>query len=142
VAGRGADRIGAQLNQAPQPHSFAPAGADATARRFARAILDRDPRAAATCFSDHGRILTADGTEVFGHEGILGVLDQITSSAQSLDIRVGRTIVAETVASCTQFWRRGQPDRRFDHGTEATVARLVLLKSGPRWEILIASPWE
>ena len=71
-----------------------PAEAEAVARRFAQAMLGRDPRTAAACFSAGARILTADGTEVIGREKVLAVLRQITSSEQNLKIRIGRGIVA------------------------------------------------
>jgi hypothetical protein len=119
-----------------------PAGAEAVARRFAQAMLGRDPRTAAACFSAGARILTADGTEVIGREKVLAVLRQISSSEQNLEIRIGRGIVAEGVASCTQFWRRSAPGTRSVEYQNATTARLVLVRSGARWEIVIANPWE
>jgi ketosteroid isomerase-like protein len=135
-------RVGGQLGVTRETGTLEPEGAEAVARRFARAMLDRDPRRAAGCFAAGARILTADGTEVSGHDTILSVLRQITSSEQSLEIRLGRAIVAEGVASCTQFWRRTGPHSKDQRASDATIARLVLLRNGARWEIVIASPWE
>jgi hypothetical protein len=142
MAGRGTDRISGELRASPETKTLEPVGAEAVARRFARAMLDRDPRSAAACFSAGARILTADGTEVSGRDAVLAVLRQITSSEHSLGIRVGRTVVAEGVASSTQFWRRRGPRSAEARSADATLARLVLVRTGARWEIAIASPWE
>jgi ketosteroid isomerase-like protein len=141
AAGR-AQKLGASVVAAGGVGTIEPAGAEAVAKRFARAMLARDPRAAAACFSAAARLLTADGTEVTGREAVLAVLHQITSSEQRLEIRIGRSIVAEGVASCTQFWRRGGSRSADDDHEEATVARLVLARTGSAWRIVIASPWE
>jgi ketosteroid isomerase-like protein len=140
VAGKGAERVGGELGPAREAGALEPAGAEAVARRFARAMLNRDHRAAAGCFSPRASILTADGTEVSGRAAVEAVLRQLTSSEQRLEIRVGRTVVAEGVALCTQFWRRGGASRAGGY-EEASSARLVLSRSAGRWEIAIAAPW-
>jgi ketosteroid isomerase-like protein len=121
---------------------MAPAGAEAVSRRFARAMLAGDHRGAAECFSAAARILTADGTEVRGRAAIEALLRQLTTSEQELEIRIGRSVVAEGVASCTQFWRRGGSGSTGGGHEEATVARLVLARTGSGWQIVIAIPWE
>jgi uncharacterized protein (TIGR02246 family) len=142
VAGGEAERVGGTVGAPWEAGELKPLGAEALARRFARAMLTRDPRGAAACFSPSARILTADGTEVSGREAVEAVLRQITSSDQSLEIRIGRTVVAGGVASSTQFWRRSGPGWERQRHERATVARLVLAHSGGRWEIAIANPWE
>jgi ketosteroid isomerase-like protein len=143
VAGKGGQRVGGELGAAREAGALEPAGAEAVARRFARAMLNRDPRSAAGCFSPGASILTADGTAVSGREAVEAVLRQITSSEQGLEIRIGRTVVAEGVASCTQFWRRGGRGAGNGGYEDATAARLVLARSGGgSWKIVIASPWE
>jgi ketosteroid isomerase-like protein len=142
VAGKEAKRVGGLVGVDREIGTVESRGAEAVARHFARAMLARDPRAAATCFSSGARILTADGTEVIGRENVMAVLRQITSSAQNLEIRIGRCIVAEDVASCTQFWRRSSSGTPIGGYEDATAARLVLARSARRWEIAIASPWE
>jgi hypothetical protein len=144
VAGKGAERIGGVVDHSRPAGVAEDGGPEALARRFARAMLDRDPRAAAACFSANARILTADGTEVSGRESVLAVLRQITSSEQGLEIRIGRSVVAVGVASCSQFWRRSSPGGGAGGGRyeSATAARLVLARSGVRWEIVIAAPWD
>lgn len=124
------------------PAGLDPAGAQASARGFARALLGRDAATAASYFSPGGRILTADGTEVVGREGIAEVLAQIASAWTELEIRVGTTVVGEGVALCTQFWRRSAPGRDGDTFDSQTTARLVLVWRSEAWRIMIAAPWE
>jgi ketosteroid isomerase-like protein len=137
-----ADQMGGVLGEAGDPGTLEAGGAEATSRRFARAILAGDARAAAACFSTAARLLTADGTEVSGRGELTAVLTQVTAAEQGLEIRVGRTVISDRTALCTQFWRRhisGPEPPRFEY---ATTARLVLAYTGRRWEIVIASPWE
>jgi hypothetical protein len=137
VSGKAQNRpVGVALGAIPDPMSLEPAGAEATSIRFARAMLARDPRAAAACFSPAGCILTADGTAVAGRREVVTVLQQIAASVQQLEIRIGRTILGPDHALCTQFWRRSGGS----HQTSST-ARLVLRRASS-WEIVIASPWE
>jgi uncharacterized protein (TIGR02246 family) len=117
-------------------------GADAAARGFARAMLARDPAAAASYFSRAGRILTPDGTEVTGRGRIVEVLEQVSAERHELEIRVGHTIVGEEVALCTQLWRRRAPDRGPDVFDSHTTARLVLAQRQDVWRIMIAAPWD
>lgn len=141
MAGNGAERVGGELGAAREEGTLESAGAEAVARRFARAMLNGDHRSATACFSPRASMLTADGTEVSGRAAVEAVLRQLTSSEQRLEIRVGRTVVAEGVALCTQFWRRGGRDSNGGGYEEATAARIVLTGSAGRWEIAIASPW-
>jgi uncharacterized protein (TIGR02246 family) len=141
MAGKGAERVGGELGVAREAGALQPTGAQAVALRFARAMLNRDPRSAADCFSPGASMLTADGTEVSGREAVEAVLRQMTSSEQGLEIRVGRTVVAGTVALCTQFWRRGGRSPVAGGYQDAMAARLVLARSDARWEIVIAAPW-
>lgn len=70
------------------------------------------------------------------------MLAQLTSSSQRLEVRVGRVLVAGTVAFCTQLWRRsslGAAPSAFEH---SSTARLVLIRDGARGQIAIASRWE
>jgi ketosteroid isomerase-like protein len=134
-------RVGASIGTA-EKGAIEPAGAEAVCKRFARAMLAGDHRAAAACFSPAARILTADGTEVRGRAAVEAVLRQVTASEQQLEIRIGRSVVAEGVASCTQFWRRGGPRSKQGAHEESTAARLVLARTDSRWQIVIASPWE
>ena len=116
-------------------------GAEGVAKNFARALLARDPEAAASCFAPHARILTSDGTELIGRDRVREVLTQITDAAQRLETHSGRTVATDDLALTTQLWRRSAG--RDDPSTyEAmSTARLVLARS-TRWEIVIASPWE
>jgi ketosteroid isomerase-like protein len=121
------------------PPGVVPLGAEATARAFARALLARDPQAAAALFSSEARLITPDGTEVVGREQIGAVLTQLTSSSLPLEIRTGRTIESTDLALCTQLWRRG--DMGGDYAASST-ARLVLARLAGDWKIVMASPWE
>jgi ketosteroid isomerase-like protein len=132
---------GGAVDPAGDPASVAPLGAEATARAFARALLARDPRAAATLMASDARLITPDGTEMIGRDLIRPILAQITTSVQPLEIRAGRTVVKGTVALCTQLWRRGGGPGALPYEASST-ARLVLTRSARRWEIAIASPWE
>jgi ketosteroid isomerase-like protein len=140
MAKRAEERTGGAIERSEGSAAPATEGPGATARDFGRALLARDPRAAAAYLSEGGHILTPDGTEVAGRAAALTVLRQITNSDQELEIRIGRTLVNGAVALCTQYWRRSAP------GAElyelSTMARLVLARSGERWEIVIVSPWE
>ncbi len=115
-------------------------GPTATSRAFGRALLARDPRAAAACLTADARVLSADGTELAGREQAFELLSQITSSKQALEIRIGRCVVAGGVALCSQYWRRSTPGPG-GHDS-STIARLVMVRGGARWQIVIASPWE
>jgi ketosteroid isomerase-like protein len=132
--------IGGAVEAAGDPHSVEALGAEATARAFARALLGRDPLAAAALFSTDARLITPDGTEICGRAEIAAILTQVTTSIRPLEIRAGRTTVCGTVALSSQRWRRREPT---PGGHEATTtARLVLARTSGRWKIVIASPWE
>lgn len=121
------------------PASVVPAGPEATARAFARALLARDPRAAAAHLCADARLVTPDGTEVAGREAARAILSQLTSSERVLEVRAGRTVACEGLALCTQHWRWGEPD---SEERPASAARLVLTRQGDGvWLIAIACPW-
>ena len=111
-----------------------------TSRAFGRALLVGDPRAAARGPTADARMLSADGTELSGREQAFELLRQITASKQALKIRIGRCVVAGGIALCTQYWQRSTPGPG-GHDS-STIARLVMVRSGARWQIAIASPWE
>jgi ketosteroid isomerase-like protein len=143
VAKRREGRTGGAIDRSESAAALRAEGPEATAQGFGRALLARDPHAAAGYLSESGRILTPDGTEVAGRDAALTVLRQITDSEQELEIRIGRTLVNGAVALCTQYWRRhGGGGRRGAKFEQSTLARLVLAREGDRWEIVIASPWE
>jgi ketosteroid isomerase-like protein len=131
---------GGAVESAGDPASIEPLGAEATARAFARALLARDPHAAAVLMAADARLITPDGTEMVGRDRIRPVLAQITSSIQPLEIRAGRSVVAGGIALCAQSWRRGGSG--VSSYETSNTARLVLRRSARRWEIVIASPWE
>jgi ketosteroid isomerase-like protein len=131
---------GGTVEAVGDPHSVEPLGADATARAFARALLARDPHAAAALFSAEARLITPDGTEISGRVQIAQILAQLTASVRPLEIRTGRTTVAAGVALATQRWRRGGSGG--DPFEASSTARLVLARAAGRWKILIAAPWE
>jgi ketosteroid isomerase-like protein len=131
---------GGAVERTGDPASVVPLGAEATARSFARAMLAREPRAAASHLAPDAHLITPDGTEIIGRGQIVAVLEQITASVQPLEIRSGRAVVAGPIAFCTQFWRRGGPGG--SRHEASSTARLVLTRAAGRWEIAIASPWE
>jgi ketosteroid isomerase-like protein len=135
-------RSGGQVGPKADPHALEPAGAEAVARGFARAMLARDAPAAASYFSHAARILTPDGTEVKGRPQIALVLAQVTTAEDQLEIMVGHSIVGEGVALCTQFWRRRALGRKVGAFESQTTARLVLALRDAGWRIMIAAPWE
>jgi len=138
LAGARETRTGAAIG--PEGAGGPEPGPTATSRAFGRALLARDPGAAAACLTAGARVLSADGTELAGREQAFELLRQITASAQALEIRIGRCVVAGDVALATQYWRRSSPG---PGGHEvSTIARLVMVRSGARWQIAIASPWE
>jgi ketosteroid isomerase-like protein len=112
-----------------------------TAGRFAAALLEGDPRAAADCFSVDAQLLTPDGTQVSGRPSILGVLAQLTAAEQKLVIKTGRTVSTGAVALCTQYWRRTSSDLSRERFEANHVAKLVLVRGADGWEIAVASPW-
>lgn len=113
----------------------------ASAEGFARALLGGDPTAAAAYFAEAGQILTPDGTQVSGRRPILAVLGQLTSGEPQLEIRSGRTVVADGVALSTQFWTRSTRTPPSEVFEANSVARFVLVRKAQAWEIAIAAPW-
>lgn len=117
------------------------AGAMQAAVGFSRAMLNRDVEGAFGYLSASARVLTADGTEVAGQEAITGVLKQLATSNQRLEIRPGRTVVTGGVALCQQSWRLTSAAPGvvgFERGSRAT---LVLGLSDEGWRIMIVAPW-
>ncbi|MBA3866366.1 MAG: DUF4440 domain-containing protein [Solirubrobacterales bacterium] len=112
-----------------------------TADAFARALLAGDAVAAAAYFSPLARFLTPDGTEVSGRSSIAELLEQLVSSNQVLEVRTGRTLRADSVALCTQYWTRLSRDTRVAPFELASTAKLVLQRGERDWQILIAAPW-
>jgi ketosteroid isomerase-like protein len=112
-----------------------------TAARFAAALLSGDPRSAADCFSVDAQLLTPDGTQVSGRASILGVLAQLTAAEQKLEIKTGRTVSNGAVALCTQYWKRSSSDLSRERFEANHVAKLVVVRGGDGWQIVIASPW-
>lgn len=114
-------------------------GADQVAVGFAAALLGGDVTAALAYFGEGSRLLTPDGTEVSGRMAISEVLRQVTISSQKLEIRPGRTLVADGIALSRQSWRWvATGAESFERRTSAT---LVLRHDTTRWRILIAAPW-
>jgi ketosteroid isomerase-like protein len=129
--------VAGTVEAAGDPAGVPSSGPDATARAFARALLARDPRAAAIHLAPDAHLITPDGTEVIGREPIQRILEQLSSAGRTLEIRAGRTIVSsEGVALCTQHWRWGDADPQ----GRLTAAHLVLARD-VRWKIVIACPW-
>jgi ketosteroid isomerase-like protein len=117
-------------------------GAAAIASAFAVALTGGDAEAAASYFSPVALFLTPDGTEVNGRRAIGGLLAQLTSSEQRLEIRRGRTVVNSPVALATQYWIRRSRRLDKERFEASSAARLVLTRSSAGiWEIVIASPW-
>jgi ketosteroid isomerase-like protein len=135
-------RSGGRVGMKAEPSALTPTGAEAVSRAFARAILARDPQAAASWFAPAGLILTADGTEVVGRVRVAEVLTQITAPGQEMKISLGRTVTACGVAACTQFWRRLGRAVEGGPGYEAETVAQFVLSFGVRWEITIADPWQ
>ena len=81
-------------------------------------------------------MVSADGTEIVGRQGIADLLAQIAGSQLGLRIRLGRTLQAGPVALATQIW-----DRDITGYTVSSTAKLVLHESRGSWLILVASPW-
>ncbi|MBS1679152.1 MAG: nuclear transport factor 2 family protein [Actinobacteria bacterium] len=116
-----------------------PDGALQTTIAFAAALRDGNLAGALVHFDDSARLLTADGTEVSGHEAIGDVLADLIGCCHEIEISPGRTIVAGAVAHCTQSWRLVvADDTSYRQGTKAT---LVLHQIDERWQIVIAAPW-
>jgi ketosteroid isomerase-like protein len=118
-----------------------PSSAARTAGRFAAALLEGDPGAAADHFAADAQLLTPDGTQVTGRASILGVLGQLTAAEQKLEIKIGRTVSSGTVALCTQYWTRRSRTPSPQRFEANHVAKLVLALGSDGWQIVIASPW-
>lgn len=117
-------------------------GAAETARAFAGALLGGDVAAATAYFGAEARFLSADGTELNSRRSIAALLGQLTSTSdQLLEIRSGRTVVADRVALCTQYWTRSATSPDAERFQVASTARLVLAREERRWQILIVAPW-
>jgi ketosteroid isomerase-like protein len=108
---------------------------------FARALLGGDPTAAVAYFAADGQILTPDGTQLSGRASILAVLSQLTAGEPLLEIRSGRTVVADGVALSTQFWTRSMRTAPSEVFEANSVARFVLVRKSQGWQIAIAAPW-
>jgi ketosteroid isomerase-like protein len=134
----GGELVGGSVEAPGDPASVAAAGPEATARAFARALVARDPRAAAAHLSPDARLVTPDGTEVSGREAAAAILTQLTTSERALEVRAGRTVVCADTARCAQHWRWGDPG---PDDPAAGTARLVLARRGGGWKIVIACPW-
>jgi ketosteroid isomerase-like protein len=117
------------------------ASAAAAADGFARSLLAGDGAAAVTHFAPAGQLLTPDGTQVAGRQSILAVLEQLIAAEQELEIRSGRTILADAVALTTQYWMRRSRRRSGEPFEASHTARLVLGRHERGWQILIAAPW-
>jgi ketosteroid isomerase-like protein len=115
--------------------------AASTAARFASALLEGDPRAAADHFAVDAQFLTPDGTQVTGRASILGVLAQLTAAEHRLEIKTGRTLSTGAVALCTQYWKRTSRNASSERFEANHVAKLVLARGADDWQIVIASPW-
>jgi ketosteroid isomerase-like protein len=115
--------------------------AAASAGGFAGALLAGDPEAAVEYFSNDAQLLTPDGTQVAGRDSILGVLAQLTASAQSLEIKTGRTVSSGKVALATQYWTRSSRSPSGQPFEDRRVAKLVLVLGSAGWQIAIATPW-
>jgi ketosteroid isomerase-like protein len=133
-------RTGGAIRPGLRPEGELASGPSATSCAFGRALLAGDPRGAASCLAANATVLSADGTELAGREQAFELLSQITSSEQELEIRIGRCVVADGIALATQYWRRSTPGP--GGHSSSTIARLVMVRRGPRWQIVIASPWE
>ena len=117
------------------------AGPAAVAGAFAGALLGGDAGAASGYFAADAQLLTPDGTQITGRASIHRLLGQLTEADPALEIRSGRTVIADGIALSTQFWKRKarvSPGEPFESNH---VARLVLARQEGRWQIVIASPW-
>jgi ketosteroid isomerase-like protein len=115
--------------------------AAASAGSFAAALLGGDARAATDHFAADAQLLTPDGTQVSGHDSILGVLSQLVAAEQRLEIKTGRTLSTGAVALCTQYWTRTSRTHSRERFEANHVAKLVLVCGPDGWQIAIASPW-
>lgn len=115
--------------------------AAATATGFARAMLGGNAAAAVAHFADDAQFLTPDGTQVGGRRSILALLEQLTASEPELEIRNGRTVVADPVALATQYWTRSSRTTSSELFEANHTARLVLARRERGWQIVIAAPW-
>jgi ketosteroid isomerase-like protein len=131
----GRELVGGTVEALGDPASVAASGPEAAARSFARALLARDPRAAAAHLSPDACLVTPDGTELSGREAIAALLAQITSSERVLEIGAGRTVAAAAGALASQRWRWGE-------GGATTTAHLVLAREEDGWRIVVACPWD
>jgi ketosteroid isomerase-like protein len=116
-------------------------GPTQTVNAFTKALVGGDARGAASFFSPLSRFLTPDGTDVTGRTSITELLAQLIAPGHRLEIRTGRILRADSVALCTQYWKRTSRGTQVERFESASTARLVLHRTEARWEIAIASPW-
>jgi hypothetical protein len=117
-------------------------GAGETAAAFARGPVGRRWQQRGGLLSPTAALLTPEGTELSGPGSITELQARLTSSSdQQLEIKIGRTVLADRVVLCTQYWaRRSRKGGAVSFGT-ASTARLVLAQEERRWQIVIAAPW-
>lgn len=129
----------------PNPHCLPRSppgpGPGETAAAFGRCLLQADAAGATSYFLSSAKLMTPDATEVKGRPAIHGVLSQLTTSEQELEIRQGRTIQLAEVALCAQYWRRGSKRSSPECFQMSSSAHLVLCRVGEGWKIAIADPW-
>lgn len=113
-----------------------------TAEGFALALMERDPQAGASYFSDSGILVTPDGTGVSGRRRIREVLEQVTASDLDLRIATGKVLVANDLALCQQIWSRSSRSAPIEEFCLTSKASLVLARPGSQWKIQMATPWQ
>lgn len=110
-------------------------------RTFGKAITAGDAAAAAACFSSQACLLTPDGTEVIGREGIREVLSQLATTDSEIAFEQPRILTVGTAALCFQRWSMWLAGGAADRYERVAVSTSLLRHHGAKWELLVSAPW-
>lgn len=119
----------------------ASAGPEFAIHAFAAALNTGNLSAATARFTRTACLLTPDGTEIHGREGIAAVLSQLISRRTQISIEqivlrdAGEVVLAS--ALCT-IRSDGPEGSRF---VQTSAPTLVLQKVEDAWKIAVAAPW-
>jgi ketosteroid isomerase-like protein len=116
-------------------------GPELAVHAFAAALSTGNLSAATARFTRSACLLTPDGTEIHGREGIAAVLSQLISrrtqiSIEQLVLREAGDVVLAS-ALCT-IRSDGPEGSRF---VQTSAPTLVLQKVEGAWKIAVADPW-
>lgn len=118
-------------------------GPEGVALAFGQALSACDAAGATACFAPDGCLITPDGTEVAGRQGIHDVLVQLTAIRPTIRFEAARTVRVGTVALHSQHWSvrtDGAAPEPLSQA-QAFLCTLVLRCEERQWHLAVAAPW-